>query len=91
MSALAAGKPADANLGPVRAKAPESVAAIRRYHAQGVPVPTLADAFGVSVRTVYRYLGDQSLVETVTVGGWTAEFGFDDLHCPRRLTPWRRA
>jgi len=89
MSAQAAGRPSDANLGRIRARDPEAVGALQRMVAAGVGVRDAADAFGVSTRTAYRYLAE-GLGSPVTVLGWTALF-VDRPGGPVRVSPWRRA
>ena len=84
--------PADVtNWGPTRARSPEAVDEMRRLHRGGVPVADIASRFGVTVRTAYRYLDDDSMVVTVKAGPWRARFAIDGTREPRRLTPWEKA
>jgi hypothetical protein len=83
--------PADANQGPTRVRSPEDVAEMRRLRDARVPVPTIAKRFEISIRTAYRYLGDESSVITVTAGVWTARFAVDGTRVPRQLTRWEKA
>jgi hypothetical protein len=54
-------------------------------------VPLIAEAYGVSMRTVYRYLADSdSVEEVVATGGWSATFVSRPGTEPRRVTPWER-
>lgn len=87
---MAVARPADDNLGATRARPPAAVAAMRHERAAGVTVPAIAEQFGVTVRTAYRYLADDTETVTVRAGCWLAEFAVDGTHQPRRLTPWRR-
>lgn len=83
--------PRDRNQGPVRARSPIAIADIRAQHASGARPRDLARVLGVSLRTVYRYLADDSAVITVRIGRWEAEFAFaGDDRIPRRVTRWRR-
>lgn len=81
-------RPADANLGRLRARDPEAVAAMQRMFLSGVGVRDIAESFGLSVRTAYRYLSE-GRGEPVTVLGWTALF-VARSDGPVRVSPWRR-
>jgi hypothetical protein len=50
----------------------------------------IADAFGLSVRTVYRYLSPAAGWFDVTVGDWTAVFVTEPGRPPVRVSAWRR-
>jgi hypothetical protein len=86
----AVARPADSNLGPVRARPPAAVIAMRRYADAGVAVPAIAEQFGVSRRTVYRYLREDVDYYTVPIDGWVATFAQAEGRAPWRVTPWRR-
>ena len=59
-------------------------------HRRGIKPDELAAAYGISKRTVYRYLGGK--VERIYVDGWTAWFAlYSDKREPQRLTPWEAA
>ena len=84
-------RPADANLGPVRARRPESVEAMRAMHNAGVHVALIAEQFGVSVRTVYRYLDVDVIYSEVELDGWVAVFARARDRAPWRVTAWSKA
>ena len=59
-------------------------------HRRGIKPDELAAAYGISKRTVYRYL--DARVERIYVDGWTAWFALhSDKREPQRLTPWEVA
>jgi hypothetical protein len=91
VSGARVGVPADNLVGPTRARDPRQVRAIQRSVAAGAHPLAVAQAHGLSVRTVYRYLHDDREAETVRVGCWEAEFSVGGPEEPQRLTPWRRA
>lgn len=62
---------------------------IRKLRDEGWRVPAIAHLYGVSKRTIYRYMkGD--LVD-VTVGRFSATFLIEPGRNPRRAGPWREA
>jgi hypothetical protein len=87
----AVARPADANLGPIRARRPDQVAEIRRLRRGGASVRVIAEEFGISVRTAYRYLAHRGDMEVVEVRGWRATFEILPGTGPRRVSGWRRA
>lgn len=87
---VAVTRPADANFGPIRARTPASVAEIHRLRSAGVPNRAIAEQFGISVRTVQRYLNDSDHVE-IAVAGWSATFAIAPNRPPWRVSAWRRA
>lgn len=72
--------------GPFRALSVDQVAEIRRLRRQGVRVATIALRYGVTARTVYRYLKGVTL--PVNVSGWRADFVVAPGRIPRQVTPW---
>jgi hypothetical protein len=70
---------------------PRAIDAMRRYADASVPARDIAATFGVSVRTVYRYLRDPRRAVTVRVGDWEADFSTGGEQEPQRLTAWRVA
>lgn len=86
---VAVTRPPDANFGPIRARMPASIGEMRRLRAGGVPVRDIADQFGISVRTTFRYLTDADYVD-VAAGGWTATFAVASGKPPWRVSAWRR-
>lgn len=86
---LTVARPADANLtGVIRARQPGSVVAMRRLRAAGVHVEVIAEQFGVSKRTAYRYLRAGTM-HTVEISGWVAEFEIRPGETPVRVSVWR--
>lgn len=73
-----------------KALEPWQIRALQDEHRLGTSCVTLADRYGVSVRTVFRYI--HARVERVYVDGWTAWFALhgDDAK-PQLLTPWEQA
>ncbi len=69
---------------------PWQIRELQDDHRRGALVDDLAARYGVSRRTVYRYL--EARVERVFVDGWTAWFALhNDKRSPQRLTPWEAA
>ncbi len=58
--------------GPFRALDGTDVARLIRYLDGGIPVPAIAEAFGISKRSVHRYRGAR--LETIDVAGWPMTF-----------------
>jgi hypothetical protein len=85
---VAVTRPADANYGAIRARMPAAIAEMRRLRAAGVPVATISEQFGISLRTAYRYLVDADYVD-IAVAGWTATFAVSPGKPPWRVSPWR--
>jgi transposase len=56
---------------------------------KGLTVEGLAARYGVSIRTVYRYLDVR--VERIYIDGWTAWFALGAKKAPQRLTVWEQA
>lgn len=83
-------RPPDANYGRLRARTPEQVAEMSRMRRGGASMKAIADAFGLSVRTVYRYLTPAAGWFDVTVGDWTAVFVTEPGRAPVRVSAWRR-
>lgn len=71
-----------------RGLTPTQARAIRDAYRAGVPVPQLADQYGVHRRSIYRALkvADQP-VRIVTIDGWTAQYVIGD-EGPIRMTAW---
>jgi hypothetical protein len=84
-------RPPDANLGPVRALGPATVAELDRLRRGGVSMKAIAERYGISVRTAYRYLEASPTYATVDVEGWTATFAIAPGRAPWRVSRWRRA
>ena len=65
---------------------------LQRARAAGATARQLADRFGVSVRTIYRWL-DTEVVQ-VEVGGWAASFAIrpkgDQRPSPVQIDEWTR-
>jgi transposase len=55
----------------------------------GVSVDAIAERYGVSRRTIYRFLSVR--LERVRVEGWAAWFALSDKKAPQRLTTWEPA
>ncbi len=71
-----------------RALTPSQCAVVREALASGVRARDLADAYGVSVRTVYRAARAARLpIVTVQVADWSAEYIVTD-DGPVRCTSW---
>ena len=74
---------------------PEKAHAVRAAVASGCRRKDLADAYGVSLRTIDRYLSSPDYGDwhrtMITVGGWRAVFAFRDEAAPRRVGPWIEA
>lgn len=51
----------------------------------------IAAAYGVSKRTVYRYLAAGVTEQVVEVAGWRATFAVRCGVAPWRVSPWERA
>lgn len=67
---------------------PAQAAAIAVDRASGVPASVIAEAYGVSVRTIYRAVACAQLpMVRVAVGSWHAEFMLTD-DGPVRATAW---
>ena len=74
------------NFGPTRALDPARIQRIQRASVQA----DLALMFGVTVRTIHRYLRDSRGAVTVRIGDHEAEFATGSAdRVPVRLTPWR--
>lgn len=86
---VAVARPADANMGPIRARPPAAVAAMRRMHDGGASPAAIAEAYGVSIRTVYRYLDPTLEYFEVQVGAWVADFATRPGSPPWRVGAWR--
>jgi hypothetical protein len=71
-----------------RATTPAQDRAIVQARAHGARVADLADAYGVTVRTIYRVLlrGVEPTVDA-SVGDWKAPFLLTD-EGPIQVTPW---
>lgn len=83
--------PANANLGPLRARSTDQVAEMARLRRGGGSMDDIARIYGVSKRTVYRYLAAGDVVEySVEIGGWAASFEIRGGARPWRISPWRR-
>lgn len=83
-------RPADANWGgQVRARA-AAAPSMQQMRDAGVAPEAIAAAFGVSVRTVYRYTDPAIEYSAVVVGAWTARFAVRGDRQPWRVTAWRR-
>lgn len=78
-----------ANLGKVRARSVEQIAEMRRLRAGGVAIPAIAHAYGLSTRTVHRYVKDDEVYD-VSIDGWTATFAVRRGHEPVRVSRWER-
>lgn len=69
--------------GPWRALDPQEIAELKRLHAnERVPVQRLAERYGVSTRTVWRYLASEIPTEAVqrigqAVDRWADLYAFD--------------
>jgi hypothetical protein len=71
-----------------RRLAPDEDFAIERALGQGVAAATLAFAYGVSIRTIYRAAARAGEpTRSVTVAGWRASFRLSD-EGPIQLTQW---
>ncbi len=56
----------------------------------GIRARVLAERYGLSVRTIYRYLaGDHQGTVLVQVGRWQAPFSVNDGLRPKLMGPWR--
>lgn len=56
---------------------------------RGMTVEALASRYGISTRTVRRYLNVR--VERIYIDGWTAWFALRGTRMPQRLTAWEEA
>lgn len=52
---------------------------------------SIARIYGVSVRTVYRYLEGAPTYATVELDGWMATFASSAGRAPWRVSRWKRA
>jgi transposase len=86
---IAVARPADANAGPLRARSPEAIDEMRRLHRGGASMDAVAEQFGVSKRTVYRYLNAAEYFD-IEVAGWIATFAVSEGKAPWRVSAWRR-
>lgn len=85
-------RPPDANLtGPIRARRPDAVSEIRRLAGGGASMDLIAEQYGVSKRTVYRYLERGLEYFDVEMGGWVATFAVSARRPPWRVSEWQRA
>lgn len=83
--------------GGLRSLTADEIVAMRALRTQGLSGPMLARRYGISVRTVWRWLG-AGAIHVVEVDGWQARFcaskGSRDaeglLPGPVQLEPWRR-
>lgn len=87
---IAVARPEDATLGPVRARMPRQVAEMRRMRARGASMDDIAAAYGVSKRTVYRYLA-AGVTEHVVGGADGARPSRSAGAVPWRVSRWGRA
>jgi AcrR family transcriptional regulator len=87
---LTVARPLDANLGPIRARRPDAVAEMARLRRGGVSMDVIAEQYGVSKRTVYRYLEPELSYFEIAVDGWVATFARRPRQAPFRVGPWRR-
>jgi DNA invertase Pin-like site-specific DNA recombinase len=84
-------RPPDANLtGPLRARRPDTVLEIQRLAGGGASMALIAEQFGVSKRTVYRYLERGLEYFDVELDGWSATFAVCDRRPPWRVSQWQR-
>lgn len=81
-------RPPDSNLGPLRARKPEAIAEMRRLAGGGASMRSIAEQFGVSVRTVYRYLVPGTKYFEVQIEGWLATFARSPGKAPWRVSRW---
>lgn len=68
---------------------PFAIKCLQDEHRGGRKVDDLAFDYGISRRTVHRYLNGR--VERIYVHGWTTWFFLADDRAPQRLTPWEAA
>lgn len=61
---------------------------IQYRHSLGASPAALAQAFGLNVRSVYRYLM-YGPPQEVVIGKWRATFASNNRGRPRQLTQWR--
>jgi hypothetical protein len=73
---------------PAPATTAKAIVFAQSERAKGASLDAIADACRVSRRTVYRWLAGH--VETVMVGGWTADYVVDAAG-PHRASRWRRS
>jgi DNA invertase Pin-like site-specific DNA recombinase len=78
-----------ANYGSVRALDPTEIEELRRRRREGWRVQHLARAYGVTSRTIYRYLSAPPPVQ-VTVEGWRAWFVLSHRDRPLQVSAWER-
>lgn len=72
------------------ALAPFQIREMQDDHRRGLTIDGLAARYGVSRRSVYRYLNAR--IERVYVHGWTAWFALHgNNRAPQRLTEWEPA
>jgi DNA invertase Pin-like site-specific DNA recombinase len=83
-------RPGDANYGNVRARNPEAIDEMRRLRRAGTSCATIAEQFGVSVRTVYRYVESRIRYHDVVIDGWVATFARRPREAPWRVSDWKR-
>lgn len=67
---------------------PEQQEKVRQHRAQGWSADAIANLYGISRRSVYRYLKGE-LVE-VRVGDYTTTFLLESDRNPRRAASWRK-
>lgn len=85
---MTAARPEDANnTGPVRARQPATTREIRRLFHGGATARAIAEQFGLSVRTIYRYLREGETFR-VTIGRWSALCELRADESPIRVSPW---
>lgn len=67
----------------------DEIEELRERRAAGWKVQALMNAYGVSRRTVYRWVSGD--VVSVQIGGWVAGFHILPGQSPQRLSSWRVA
>lgn len=68
---------------------PMQITELQDAKKRGASIDGLAERFGISRRSVYRYLRGR-VVRTYLLDGWSAFFFYDGERTPVRLTPWER-
>ena len=82
--------PADANLhGPRCALGRQEILDVRARRRAGARVADIARSYGVSTRTIQRYLRGRGDPRTIVVGRWEADFYDRGTEPPSQVTAWR--
>jgi transposase len=81
--------PASHLFGPRAILEPEQIVALVADVVGGASAEGVAERYGVSRRTVYRYCHITSITR-LHIEGWSAQFAIRPGHPPRQLTSWER-